>query len=143
MMSKIILCFFTILCCIALIANPNISKLSTFADSKKFPNADSCLLYNYLGITYEQDGRYTKVDDFYQKVFTEAGRKELREISMHFNENYNKYDIQVVEVIKNDGRIVPINLKENMKIAIDSSQMDSNIFDPADKILSFSILNGV
>ena len=141
MMSKIILCFFTILCCIALIANPNISKLSTFADSKKFPNADSCLLYNYLGITYEQDGRYTKVDDFYQKVFTEAGRKELREISMHFNENYNKYDIQVVEVIKNDGRIVPINLKGNMKIAIDSSQMDSNIFDPADKILSFSIPN--
>ena len=141
MISKIILSFFAMVYCLALIASPNVTKLSSIATSKNFPNADSCLLYNFLGISYEADGSYVKVDDFYQKVLTESGRKELREITMRFNENYNKYLVKIVEVIKPNGQIVKVDLKGNLKIAIDSSQMSSNIFDPAEKVLSFSIPN--
>ncbi|MDR0932181.1 MAG: DUF3857 domain-containing protein [Victivallales bacterium] len=112
---------------------------SDLATSEKFPNADSVLLFDWQSATYQTDGTGVEVDDFYQKILTESGRRDLRELSLHFNETYEKLEVPLLEIVKPDGKIVKIDTNANMRIAIDSGQTGANIYDPANKVMSVAV----
>ena len=117
-----------------------IEKLSAAATLKKYPDAQSILLYDNQQITFETDGTANDIDDMYQKALTDKGAQNLRSIPLHFNEFYEKYHIEALEIIRN-GKVNPIDIKANTKISVDESQMQANIYDPHDKILFVNVPN--
>ncbi len=104
-----------------------------------WPDADTVLLFDWHHVSVNTDGTAVEKDDFYQKVLTEAGRRELRELTFFFNETYEKVEIPLLEVVKADGAVVPVDVAGNSKVQIEPSQMGANIYDPANKIFSVSI----
>ena len=106
-------------------------------DLKKYPNAHTILLDDVESVKYNSDGTYTRSDESWTLIVTEAGRKDMRTVTLHFNEFYQKVPQIDIEVIKPDGRVIKPVLQKN--ITIESSQMQSNIYDPANKVLTLGI----
>jgi len=135
--------FAAILCAAAMLCGAvtpeELKARSAEAVTEKFPNADSVLLYDFEHVVYQADGTAVQTDDFYQKVLTDAGRRQLREFSFHFNTNYEELEVPVLEVIKPDGKTVKIDVAANGRVAVEPSQMGSNIYDPANKLLSVAV----
>jgi len=124
---------------LAAMTQPEIIALAKQADVKNYPDAETVLIYDLETAVYQTDGTALEADDFYQKVLTESGKRELRELAFHFNATYSKLNVKTVEIIRPDGKIDPVNVAENSKLTIDSSQMSANIYDPADKVLSVTL----
>ena len=112
---------------------------SAEAVATKYPNADNVLLYDFQSVVYQADGTGVETDDFYQKVLTDAGRRQLRELSFRFNTTYEELEIPLLEVIKPDGKVVKIDVAANGRAAVEPSQMGSNIYDPANKLLAVAV----
>lgn len=72
--------------------------------AEKYPNADSVLLFDFQSSVYQADGTAVETDDFYQKVLTETGRRDMRELTFRFNTTYEALEVPVLEVIKPDGQ---------------------------------------
>lgn len=140
-MKKLFFCFIFLFCFSVVLSALSLQELAEYdtrAVLKNYPDAQTVLLYDDQQITFETDGTAVDVDDMYQKALTDKGVQNLRSIPLHFNEFYEKYHIEVLELIR-DGKIIPVNVRENSRISIDNSQMSANIFDPADKILFLNI----
>ena len=105
---------------------------------EKYPDSDTVLLYNKEKIRYDEKGLSNSTDEYYQKVLTEKGKKLLRSFTFHFNSTYETLTIEKAEIIRNE-KIIKINPAENSKISIEPGQMGSNIYDPANKILTLAI----
>jgi len=129
-----ILCAAAVLC--GAVTPEELKARSAEAVTEKYPNADSVLLYDFEHVVYQADGTAVETDDFYQKVLTDAGRRQLREFSFHFNTNYEELEVPVLEVIKPDGKVIKIDVAANGRVAVEPSQMGSNIYDPANKLLA-------
>lgn len=115
-----------------------ISELSAKATLKNYPDAQTVLLYDDQQITFELDGTANDIDDMYQKALTDKGVRNLRSIPLHFNEFYEKYHIEALELIRN-GRKIAVDIKKNTRISVDDSQMSANIYDPHNKILFVNV----
>lgn len=109
------------------------------AVKEHFPDADNVLLREKECYTYEKSGKYRADDELYVKILTEKGRVSLRRLSFYFNTHYNRIQVLQVSVIKPDGKIENVDIPGNSREVIDSSQMASNIYDPASKRLVVSI----
>lgn len=105
---------------------------------RAYPDADDVLVDSVTCEVYEKDGRSVTFDDTCQKALTEKGRRGCATTRFYFNSFYSDVTIRVAEVIKADGRVVPVDLERNVKTMIDDDQMGSNIYDPAQKILLLS-----
>ena len=114
-------------------------KLAAEATVEKYPDADSVLLFDDQKAVYQADGTAVETDDYYQKVLTEAGRRDLREITLHFNSTYGNMEIPLLEVIKPDGSVIKVDVAANSRVAVEPGQMGSNIYDPANKILTVTL----
>jgi transglutaminase-like putative cysteine protease len=108
-------------------------------NSKKYPNADDVLVNNYTFSTYKTDGTSTTWDDVFIKVLTEKGRRDNQTISFYFSLPYSTVTLKLLEIIKKDGKIVPVDIAKNSKIMINSSQMRQNIYNPNSKVLTVNI----
>ncbi len=106
-------------------------------DLKKYPNANTILLDDIELVTYNTDGTYSRRDEFWTLIRTAKGRDEQRTLTLHFNEFYQTTPSVDIELIKPDGKVVKPLLQK--KISVESSQMQSNIYDPANKVLSIGI----
>ncbi len=106
---------------------------------KSFPDADSVLLRENEHYTYEKSGIYKVSDEIYIKILTEKGRQELRNLKFYFNTHYNRVKVHKLTVIKPDGSRVEVDIAGNSRNVIDSSQMASNIYDPASRNLVVSV----
>ncbi len=106
-------------------------------DLKKYPDANTILLDDIEKVAYNADGTYTRNDEFLTLICTEKGRDEHRTLALHFNEFYEKTPAVSIRIIKPDGRVIKPVLQK--KISVESSQMQSNIYDPANKVLSIGI----
>ncbi|MBE6380253.1 MAG: DUF3857 domain-containing protein, partial [Lentisphaerae bacterium] len=106
-------------------------------DLKKYPDADTLLLDDYEQVEYLASGAYTRRDESWTMILTERGRKDMRTITLHFNEFYQKVPEIELEIIKPDGSVVKPELQRS--IATEQSQMASNIYDPANKVLTIGI----
>ena len=104
-----------------------------------FPDADRVLVDNRVRETYEPDGTSVLWDDEYSKILTEKGRRDATTYTVHFNANYGTSFVHRVEIIKPDGRVVGIDVAGQSRVMTEPGQMGSNIYDPANKILSVSL----
>jgi transglutaminase-like putative cysteine protease len=105
----------------------------------RFPNADGVLVDNHVRTLYEADGTSRTVDDTYEKVLTEKGKREARTLSFHFTLPYSTIDVPLVEVIKPNGKAVPVDVAGQSRVMVDRSQMGSNIYNPNRKILRVGV----
>ena len=114
-------------------------KRASAITKTQFPEADSVILRENEFYTYETSGAYRSTDELYVKILTENGRVALRRFSLYFNTHYNRVAIQSIVVIKPDGRRIKVDVARNSRQVIDSSQMASNIYDPASRRLVVTI----
>ena len=128
----------------ALFAQGIISKAEAVRHSQQiahaqFPDADTIVTDDYQKIVYQQDGTSETLYDTYEKVLTEKGKREKRIFSQSYTAQYSKVKIELVEIIKPDGRCVEIDLNKNSREMTDRNQMSSNIYDPNSKLLEVSV----
>ncbi len=114
-------------------------EVSAKSTAKEYPDADTILLSDYQVSTYDKDGLGVTIDDYYEKILTEKGRRESRTISMHFSTYYQTIEVAKLEIIRPDGSIVPVDVAANSKVMTEPGQMGSNIYDPNQKVLQVSI----
>ena len=105
----------------------------------KYPNADDVLVDDYILIRYRPDGTSVTLDDTFMKVLTEKGKRENQTLSFHFTLPYSKVAAKIVEVIKPDGRTVPVDVAKQSRVMVNRSQMGANIYNPNSKILRVGV----
>ena len=106
---------------------------------KKYPNADDVLVNDYILTRYNSDGTSVAWDDTFIKVLTEKGRREHQTLSFYYSLPYSTVVVKVLEIIKPDGKVIPVDIAKNSKEMINNSQMGANIYNPNSKILQVNI----
>jgi len=104
-----------------------------------YPDASYVLIDDYQQSTYQPSGKSVTWDDYCYKILTEKGKRALRTLTHSFNVSYGTGIITKVEIIKPEGKIIPVNLKKQGNISIDSSSMGMNIYDPNNKVIKINI----
>ncbi|MBI9019207.1 MAG: DUF3857 domain-containing protein [Phycisphaerae bacterium] len=107
--------------------------------SSVYPNADMLMICDHSIDYYNTDASYVTWMDMYEKVLTEKGKHENQSVTLPFNETYSQWIVKVLEIIKPDGTVVPVDIKAQSKVMVDRSQMSANIYDPAQKILQIGL----
>ena len=107
--------------------------------SSVFPDADRVLVDDHVLEVYEKDGSSVLWDDEYSKVLTEKGRRDASTLEMPFDLHYGTSFVYRAEIVKADGRVLPVDVEKHSSVTIDTDQMGSNIYDPNSKTLSFSL----
>ncbi|HEY2081239.1 MAG TPA: DUF3857 domain-containing protein [Verrucomicrobiae bacterium] len=105
----------------------------------KYPDDDSATVERKSVRNYRADGTGECQDESFTKVLTEKGKRENRELAFGFMLPYWTVEISKVEVLKPDGKSVPIDVAANSKESIDDSQMSMNIYDPNERVLRLNI----
>ncbi len=106
---------------------------------KDYPDADVVLIHDYEKAWYKPDGTGYTVEEVYEKILTEKGKRESNTLDLYFHKHYNKMEVLQLELIKPDGKAVAIDIAANSKTMVDSSQMGANIYDPNSQILKITI----
>ena len=106
---------------------------------EKYPNADDVLMDDLIRARFQADGTSIRTDDTFVKVLTEKGRRENQTLSFHFTIPYSRVEVPVVEIVKSDGTVVPVDVKAQSRVMTDRSQMSSNIYNPNQKILRVGV----
>jgi len=88
---------------------------------------------------FRPDGTGEMQYETYLKVLTEKGKRDNRTLRQQFYVPYNTAVVDRLEVIKPDGSVRPVDVAANAKEGIDSSQMEMNIYDPNERVLTVSI----
>ena len=105
----------------------------------QLPNCDSATVDGKSVRLYRLDGTGESQDETFVKVLTEKGRRDNRALSFGFQLPYSTVSIPDLEVMKPDGRVIPVDVSANSKESIDDSQMSENIYDPNSRVLRVSI----
>jgi hypothetical protein len=108
-------------------------------DLKSYPNSDTVLVSEFERVEYKPDATGVHFDEYYLKALTEKGKREIRTASLDFTHPYSSVKIILCEIVKADGRAVPVDVAANSKVMVDPSQMGSNIYNPNDKVLEVSV----
>lgn len=106
---------------------------------KKLPESAMILLYDRETVTVNPDGTYTCSDECRYKVLNYEGLKQLQKLTFHFNTSYGTLQITHLALVKPDGRKIIIDAGKNSVVSTESSQLDSAIFDPAQKVLTVTV----
>ncbi|HJO94791.1 MAG TPA: DUF3857 domain-containing protein, partial [Victivallales bacterium] len=121
--------------------NKSILSKSKSADSIKYPNSNEVLVDEYSTCKYNPDGTSKTWNDSYLKILTEKGKKDNRTLTFHFTLPYSTIEVKSLEILKPNGTVSKVNIKQQSRIMIDNSQMYSNIYNPNDKLLKVNIPN--
>jgi transglutaminase-like putative cysteine protease len=105
----------------------------------KYPDCDEATVDQKSVRVYQADGTGGCQDETFVKVLTEKGRRDNRTLTMNFMLPYTTVAVPKLEVIKPDGKTVPVDVAANSKESIDDSLMAENIFDPNMKVLRVNI----
>ncbi len=106
---------------------------------EKYPNADLVNLDRLTRIQYQADGTFLQVDDSAVKIMTLAGVELKRVLTSYYNESYARAKISLVQIIRPDGTVMPLDLEACTQEQTEASQMRSNIFDPSQKIIQVTV----
>jgi transglutaminase-like putative cysteine protease len=107
--------------------------------SEAYPNADLVQVDDFTRCEYRPDGTGVMWSDNYTKVLTEKGRRQEQGLSFDFMLPYSKVAVSLLELVKPNGSIVPIDIEKQSKVMIDRSQMSANIYDPNSKTLQVGV----
>ncbi|WP_462323506.1 DUF3857 domain-containing protein [Desulfoplanes sp.] len=122
-----------------LIDRANALAVAAVVTPGAYPDADTVVVDSHTWVMYQKDGTYVQRDETYHKVLTQEGVESLRSLSSWFTIPYNTTRFHGVEVIRPDGTVVSVDIAANSRVMIDRSQMDSNIYNPNDKILMLNL----
>eukprot|EP00831_Metopus_contortus_P036603 TRINITY_DN28931_c0_g1_i1.p1 TRINITY_DN28931_c0_g1~~TRINITY_DN28931_c0_g1_i1.p1 ORF type:complete len:442 (-),score=68.60 TRINITY_DN28931_c0_g1_i1:79-1404(-) len=106
---------------------------------KKYPDADTVLIDDTEYTRYNPDGTYVMIDDVYEKILTEKGRRDRNTLSFHFMVPFSTIEIDSLEVISPNGSVRAIDVAANSKVMVSPGQMNSNIYDPNVKIMTVGV----
>ncbi|MBF0450023.1 MAG: DUF3857 domain-containing protein [Candidatus Magnetomorum sp.] len=106
---------------------------------QNYPNADVVYIDQKHWVSYNPDGTYEEWDAHAVKIMTEKGKRQFQTISSYFTIPYNTTAFKRVEVIQADGTRIPVDIEKNSSTIIEHDQMNSNIYNPNQKILRVSI----
>ena len=111
--------------------------------SEVYPDADAVMVDDAQWIRYHPDGTYVKWDEKYIRILTEKGRRKFLTISSYFTIPYQRgpedCKITLLEIIKPDGTVVPVDVGGQSKIMVNPSSMKSNIYNPNNKIIKVNV----
>lgn len=105
----------------------------------RYPDSDMVVVDGQTVIRYQAGGAYYQWFEQYVKVLTEKGKRNMRTLTSSFSIPYNATKFTLVEVIGKDGTVRKVDIRKNSREMIDQSQMDSNIYDPNDKMIRLTI----
>lgn len=105
----------------------------------EYPDADYVLVDDSIVTTYDTEGRYVTWDDTAIKILTEKGRQSNSVLSEYFCQSYSKTEVIRLQIISPDGKVKELDVKKLSNTMIDTEQMNSNIYDPNNKILKIII----
>ncbi len=105
----------------------------------RFPDADRVLVDDHVLEVFEKDGTSIAWDDEYSKILTEKGRRDGSSHELAFDLHYGTSFVFRAEIVKPDGRVIPIDTAAYSRVMTEPGQMGANIYDPSNKILSFSM----
>lgn len=143
----VFIAIFVLNSCLLLAQTPSAGLLNfqdAFAQSKlctleTYPNSDEVLVDDYIKINYKTDGTGQKWDDTMVKILTDKGRENYKTLAFNYTLPYSRVEIKELQVVKGNGNIVSVDIKNNAREMIDDSQMFANIYNPNDKILRVTI----
>lgn len=104
-----------------------------------YPNADLVQVDEFALCSYRRNGTGVTWSDNYTKVLTEKGRRQKQSFSSYFLLPYTKVTVKLLEIIKPDGSVVPIDIEKQSKVMINPYQMHANIYNPNSKILRVGV----
>ncbi|HDZ22859.1 hypothetical protein LCGC14_0018780 [marine sediment metagenome] len=107
--------------------------------TEAYPNADMVVVDGHVIVQYNADGTSTRWDDTVIKALTEKGKRSSQENGLYFTIPYDTVKLTLLEIIKPDGQVDPINITMNSRIMVDPSQMAMNIYNPNRKVLGFRV----
>lgn len=97
------------------------------------------LLYDKETVKVNADGTYVVTDQCRYKVLNHDGVTRLRNLSLHFNSAYGSVKVSELAVVKADGKRIKLDPEKNSSVNTEPTQLDSAIFDPAQKVLSVAV----
>jgi hypothetical protein len=104
-----------------------------------YPDSDVVVVDGQTWIRYREDGTYSQWFEQYVKVITQKGKRHYRDLTSSFSIPYNTTKFTLVEVIGKDGKVRSVDVSKNSREMVEQSQMESNIYNPNDKVLQVSI----
>ncbi len=115
-----------------------LQKLKAAGDLKKFPNANSIVVFDSTTYTYQANGLYTSHYHQLVKVLTDRGKKQNSEAHIPYYRKFDKVTIQMARVIKPDGTIIPVPSDKITDIT-QASTVQMNIYEPdiREKVITF------
>ena len=78
-----------------------------------YENANYVIVYQKESVEYEETGKYKSENDVYIKVLDEKGKNDNSTIVYSYDKNYGKSDVNLVEVISENGVTRKINIEAN------------------------------
>jgi transglutaminase-like putative cysteine protease len=123
----------------SLLDTANVLSAAADVTAARFPNCDEVMVDEKIVEVYHADGRAENQYETYTKVLTEKGRRGNAVVTLGFLLPYFTVQISRLEVIKPNGRVVPVDIVANSKESIDNSQMAENIYDPDSRILQVNV----
>lgn len=118
---------------------PLIQEAAAAVTQALYPDADDVLVCNHVYVRYEADGTSLAWDDSLTRILTEKGKNAYRLLTRHYSENYEKEEFLLVQLIKPDGQIIPVDLDRYTQTMTESGQMSANIYDPSHKVVSLTL----
>ncbi|MGC9325293.1 MAG: DUF3857 domain-containing protein [Desulfomonilia bacterium] len=104
-----------------------------------YPNSDVVQLNQQTWVRYRDDGTFIEWYEAYIKILTEKGRRRYQTIPSSFTIPYNTTMFTRVEIIRADGSVHSVDIEKNSREMVEQSQIQSNIFNPNDRVLQVSI----
>ena len=123
----------------------NILDISREVTRERFPDANTVLLDQTVNIEYREDGTWTQWHEAYLKILTQKGREDNLTVSSYYTVPYQTDKdcrVDLVEIIKPDGKAVDIDISGQSSVATQTSGMTENIYDPNSKAITVNI-NGL
>lgn len=113
--------------------------------TQKFPDADEVVLNRNVKMEYRKDGTWSQWHEGYVKILTKKGREDNLTISSYYTIPYQNAEdcrIDLIEIIKPDGSKSSIDIAAQSSVSINTSGMESNIYDPNGKVITVNV-NGL
>ncbi len=114
-------------------------RLGADITQEKYPNADTVILDKVVRLQYQPDGTFLQVDDHAVKIMTLAGGELQRVLTSYYNASYARAKISLVQILRPDGTVMPLDLATCTQEQTESSQMNANIFDPNQRIIQVAV----
>ncbi|MBR4945593.1 MAG: DUF3857 domain-containing protein [Kiritimatiellae bacterium] len=90
-------------------------------------------------VVYAPDGSSTLWIEWWVKAFTEEGAKELHNIPLYYKKGFSEGEFQMAEIIRADGSVLPIKVRDHVQDVSSNDGNDENIYDQNSRNLVLTV----